>query len=368
MAASQTDIESQVAIPGTDLDTHEAWTAVCGRDRAYAGRFLYAVATTGIYCRPGCPSRAPRREHTRFFASPEDAERAGFRPCKRCRPQDGRPPAAQRSIEQAMRFLDAHLDETITLQQLAEVVHMSPHHLQRTFKARTGLTPREYVQAERMALLRERLRAGDTVGRATFEAGYGSASRVYAQAGAHLGMTPGVYRRGGEGEQIHFALASTPVGWLLVAATGRGVCAVTLGGDADTLVRELRAEYPHAEIREDGEGVGGWVEEIVAYIMGNGAVPALPLDVAASDFQRRVWKALQEIPYGTRRSYQEVAEAIGAPGAARAVAGACASNPVALVIPCHRVVRGDGQQSGYRWGAERKAWLLEMEKDSSPDE
>lgn len=343
------------------IDPAEAWAAVLARDPAYADRFIYAVASTGIYCRPGCASRLPRREHVRFFAAPAEAEAAGFRPCKRCRPDRGGRTAMLRTIEAARQYLDAHLDESITLDRLARVVQLSPHHLQRTFKHHVGLSPRRYVEARRLERLKERLREGDTVSRATVEAGFGSTSRLYEQTDAHLGMTPGAYRRGGAGMEISYATAATPLGRLLVAATGRGVCAVTLGDNDAALEAALRREYPRATIEPAGEGLREWVEAIVAYLEGARPRLPLPLDLPATDFQRRVWQALQEIPYGATRSYRELAEAIGAPTAARAVARACASNRVALLIPCHRVVRGDGDLSGYRWGRERKRKLLELE-------
>ncbi len=339
----------------------EAWTAVLDRNQDYADSFLYAVLSTGIYCRPGCASRPPRRENVRFFATPAEAEAAGFRACKRCRPDRGGPSATQRSIEAARQYLDAHLDETVTLERLARVAHMSAHHLQRTFKRQVGLSPRRYVEVMRAERLKERLREGDTVSRATFEVGYSSTSRVYEQVDSHLGMTPGTYRRGGQGMSIRFATAATPLGRVLVAATERGVCAVTLGDDDATLEAELRREYPRATIEPAGDQLRGRVEEIVAYLEGEKTSLRMPLDLPATDFQRRVWQALQEIPYGTTYSYSMVAEAIGKPTAARAVARACASNQVALVIPCHRVVRGDGELSGYRWGPERKRFLLELE-------
>jgi AraC family transcriptional regulator of adaptative response/methylated-DNA-[protein]-cysteine methyltransferase len=342
----------------------DAWAAILARDPAYADRFIYAVASTGIYCRPGCASRAPRREHLRLFSDPAAAEAAGFRACKRCRPDRGGLTATRRSIEAARQYLDAHLDETITLERLAEVAHMSPHHLQRTFKRHLGLSPRKYVEARRVEQLKERLRDGDTVSRATFEVGYSSASRVYAQASTHLGMTPGVYRRGGQGMKIRFATTATPLGRLLVAATERGICAVTLGDDDASLEAALRQEYPRATVEPAGEELQGWVDEIVAYLEGTGTSFRVPLDLPATDFQRRVWQALREIPYGSTRSYSMIAEAIGRPTAARAVARACASNRVALVIPCHRVVRGDGDLSGYRWGVERKRRLLELETEA----
>jgi AraC family transcriptional regulator of adaptative response/methylated-DNA-[protein]-cysteine methyltransferase len=343
------------------IDPDAAWSAILARDPAYADRFIYAVASTGIYCRPGCASRAPRREHVRFFGSAIPAEAAGFRACKRCRPDRDGITATTRAIEAARQYLDAHLDESITLDRLAREVHLSPHHLQRTFKRQVGLSPRRYVEARRLERLKERLREGDTVTRATFEAGYGSTSRLYEQADTNLGMTPGAYRRGGEGMRIHFTTTATPLGRLLVAATERGVCAVTLGDDDASLEAALRREYPRATTAPAGAELQGWVDEIVAYLAGAHTRLHLPLDLPATDFQRRVWEALREIPYGSTRSYRELAEAIGRPTAARAVARACASNRVALVIPCHRVVRGDGELSGYRWGPERKRRLLELE-------
>jgi AraC family transcriptional regulator of adaptative response/methylated-DNA-[protein]-cysteine methyltransferase len=302
----------------------------------------------------------------RFFTDAAEAEVAGFRPCKRCRPDGGGRTATLRAIEMARQYLDANLDESITLDHLARVVHLSPHHLQRSFKHHVGLSPRRYVEARRMERLKERLREGATVSRAAVEAGYGSTSRLYQQAESHLGMTPGAYRRGGEGMEIGFATAATPLGRLLVAATERGVCAITLGDDDASLEAALRKEYPRATIEPAGGGLREWVEAIVAYLAGERTRLPLPLDLPATDFQRRVWQALQEIPYGATRSYRELAVAIGAPTAARAVARACASNRVALLIPCHRVVRGDGDLSGYRWGRERKRKLLELEGLNSP--
>ena len=347
--------------PDAHIDAEEAWTALLARNREYDGRFLYAVVSTGIYCRPGCASRAPLRENVRFFATPAEAEAAGFRACKRCRPEEERLSSAQRSIEQARQYLDAHLDETVTLASLARVAHMSAHHLQRTFTRQVGLSPRKYVEARRADRLRKRLREGDTVSRATFEVGYSSTSRVYEKADSHLGMTPGAYRRGGQGLVIRFVTAATPLGRVLVAATERGVCAVTLGDDDALLEAALRREYPRAVIDAADERLRGWVETIVAYLEGASTRLRLPLDVQATTFQRRVWNALQEIPYGDTRSYRTVAAALGAPTAARAVARACASNPVALVIPCHRVIRSDGELSGYRWGGDRKRYLLALE-------
>jgi AraC family transcriptional regulator of adaptative response/methylated-DNA-[protein]-cysteine methyltransferase len=362
MARSSVQAQQRTAIARSGLvDSEEAWTAVLARNADYNGRFLFAVVTTGVYCRPGCASRTPRRENVRFFTVPSEAEAAGFRACKRCRPNEDRSSAAQRSVEKARQYLDAHLDETVALESLAQVAHMSAYHLQRTFKRQVGLTPRKYVETRRANRFKERLREGGTVTRAIFEAGYSSTSRAYEQVDSHLGMTPTAYRKGGQGMRIRFVTASTPLGRVLVAATDRGVCGVTLGDDDATVDAELRREYPRATIEPAAGELREWVEEIVSYLEGTTRGLPMPLDMQATSFQWRVWQALREIPFGETRSYREVAKAIGQPTAARAVARACASNRVALVIPCHRVIRGDGELSGYRWGPERKRLLLEQE-------
>jgi AraC family transcriptional regulator of adaptative response/methylated-DNA-[protein]-cysteine methyltransferase len=344
----------------------EAWAAVLARDPRFDGRFVYAVASTGVFCRPVCPSRRPRRRNVSFFATAEAAEAAGFRACRRCRPVAGDPSPAVRAVERARAFLDAHPEERVTLERLARVAHLSPAHLQRTFKRLLGVSPREYAAARRAERLREGLRGGKSVSRASFDAGYGSSSRVYEQGATRLGMTPAAYRRGGKGMRVRFSVVASPLGRLLVAGTERGVCAVTLGEDDAELEAALRREFPQAELRRADAGLQGWTERVVAHL-ANAAEPLdLPLDVRATAFQLRVWSALREIPPGSTASYREVAARIGAPAAARAVARACASNPVALVIPCHRVVREDGGLGGYRWGMERKRRLLEAERDAPP--
>lgn len=343
-----------------------AWRAVAERDASADGRVFYAVTSTGVYCRPSCPSRRPRRENVRFFSAPADAERAGFRACRRCRPDDVS--RAQASVSRAREILDRHAERggegSVPLAELAAAVDMSRFHLQRVFQAQLGLSPARYLRAQRAERLKQRLRTGETVSRATFEAGLGSSSRAYELADSQLGMTPATYRRGGRGEEIRYRIVRTSLGSLLVAATARGVCAVTLG-DADTMLEEeLATEYPRASIvhaKRGDETFAAWVDAIVAYVDRDGVSPALPVDVRGSAFQWRVWRALQEIPLGETRSYTQIARAIGKPNAARAVASACASNQVALVIPCHRVVRSDGSVSGYRWGPERKRILLERE-------
>lgn len=354
------------AAAGEGIDAERAWTAVAHRDATLAGRVIYAVRTTGIYCRPGCASRLPRRENTLFFDSPAAARAAGFRACKRCSPDEdhsaGPPPSsAELGVERARAYLEAHLGERVTLARLARVAHLSPYHLQRTFRQQVGVTPRQYVDARRMERVRERLRQGETVSRATLDAGYGSTNAVYEHAKERFGMTPGRYRRGGDGTRIRYASRSTPMGWVLMAATERGVCTVALGDSVESLEEALREEFPRAELAAAGKELDPWMDSIAEYLGGGGQTPDVPLDVQATDFQMRVWRALREIPYGATRSYRQLAESIGAGGSARAVAGACASNPVALVIPCHRVVRSDGGTSGYRWGVERKRRLLGME-------
>ncbi|HEX7183059.1 MAG TPA: bifunctional DNA-binding transcriptional regulator/O6-methylguanine-DNA methyltransferase Ada [Thermoanaerobaculia bacterium] len=346
-----------------NLEPEAAWTAVLDRDAEADGRFVYAVSSTGVYCRPSCPSRRPRRESVTFFTEPNEAEQAGYRPCRRCRPRNAVAEPA-RTIQRACAYIEANLDEPVTLEALGREMGMSPYHLQRTFKRVTGVSPREYARARRMERFKERLQQGDDVTAATYEAGFGSGSRVYERSDARLGMTPATYRRGGRGMRIRFGIAPSPLGRLLVAVTDRGVCAVTLGDSDEELAAALRREYPQAFLEragEEDEGLRARIEEVVHHLEGTSPHLALPLDVQATAFQERVWKALQEIPYGETRSYGEVAAALGQPQAARAVAQACASNRVALAVPCHRVVRGDGDPGGYRWGAERKRRLLERE-------
>jgi AraC family transcriptional regulator of adaptative response/methylated-DNA-[protein]-cysteine methyltransferase len=343
-------------------DPAEAWAAVVGRDRQFDGRFVYAVRSTGVYCRPSCPSRRPTASNVVFFDDAAGAERAGFRACKRCRPRaNGAPAGAAAAVREAAAFIDAHADERITLAALARRTGVSPFHLQRVFRRELGVTPREYQQARRLDRLRAQLRRGETVSRATYDAGFGSPSRVYEQA-ARLGMTPAAYRRGGQGIRIRFAIVPSPLGQLLVASTASGVCTVSLGDTETELERRLRAEFPRAIVERDDDGsLAELAGRVVAHIRGDGPAHDFPLDVRGTAFQQQVWRALLAIPYGETRSYAEVAAAIGQPTATRAVARACATNPVAVVIPCHRVVRSDGGLGGYAGGVERKERLLEIE-------
>lgn len=341
----------------------EAWHAVLARDSRYDGRFVYAVQSTRIYCRPSCPSRRPSRHNASFFESPAEAERAGYRACLRCEPAAGGATAIARAVDETRRYLERHTDRTVPLAELALRAGLSVSHLQRSFKRLVGVSPREYQDASRLHRFKTRLRSGDTVSRATYEAGFGSSSRVYERANGMLGMTPASYRRGGAGMVVRYTIADAPLGRVLVATTDRGVCAVELGATNADVERALRADFPNATIECDDEGHATWVRAVLDRVRDPQRVPQyhVPLDVFGTAFQRQVWKALLDIPLGERRSYGEVAAAIGRPGATRAVARACATNRVAVVIPCHRVIRAGGALAGYKWGVDRKRRLLEDE-------
>jgi AraC family transcriptional regulator of adaptative response/methylated-DNA-[protein]-cysteine methyltransferase len=346
----------------TTTSSSPEWAAVLARDRRLDGRFVYAVRSTRIYCRPSCPARRPQPANVCFFATPDAAERAGYRACRRCLPRSAAGAMIDICVGAARAYLDAHLDEWATLAELAAHVGVSPFHLQRVFKAQVGLSPRAYLSARRIERFKAGVRAGASVSDALYQAGFSSPRALYEQADAALGMTPAAYRRGGAGLAIAFTVVRSPLGRLLVARTDRGVCAVSLGDSAAALERELRAEFPAARTRRDDAALRREVEALLAQLDDPRRPASLPLDVRGTDFQRRVWAALQAIPPGETRSYRQLAAAIGRPSAARAVARACATNPVAVVIPCHRVVRGDGTLSGYRWGRSRKEALLMRER------
>jgi AraC family transcriptional regulator, regulatory protein of adaptative response / methylated-DNA-[protein]-cysteine methyltransferase len=339
------------------------WAAVLRRDAGWDGRFVMAVRSTGIYCRPSCPARRPSRDRVRFYGSPADARADGYRACKRCRPDLGTDSPAVDLVRRTCALLDDASEPVPTLGMLGKRLGVSPSHLQRTFKRLTGVSPREYADARRHGVLRDRLRAQAPVLDAIYEAGYGSTSRVYERAGTQLGMTPGRYRNGAAGASISYTVVETALGKMLVAATDRGICRVALGDSVRVLEQGLAAEFPAASRTRDDVRLSPWVGALLARIEGRPA-DELPLDIRATAFQRHVWQMLERIPRGTTRSYSEIAAAIGRPGAARAVARACASNPVAIAIPCHRVVRGNGELGGYRWGIERKRRLLQNESAS----
>ncbi len=349
------------ASSGRPMTEDDKYAAILRRDRACDGLFVYSVRTTGVFCRPSCAARPARRENVAFHATTADAECAGFRACKRCRPTEPDQHARQvAAVARACRVLDDS-EETVPLAELAASVGMSPFHFHRMFKQVTGVTPNAFaasLQAERM---KAGLGQADTVTQAIYEAGYSAPSRFYEAASARLGMTPTAWRRGGAGSRIRFAVGQCSLGAILVAATEKGVCAIELGDDPDALVRGLQDRFPRAELI----GADAAFEQTVAAVIGLVETPragtALPLDIGGTAFQQRVWQALQAIPVGTTLSYTELAARIGAPGSARAVARACATNVLAVAIPCHRVVRADGDLAGYRWGIARKRSLLARE-------
>ncbi len=347
---------------GTPISDEESWKAVIARDSNFDGKLVFAVATTGVYCRPSCAARRPRRENVTFFSRPELAETAGFRECLRCRPRSfsGNP---QSDVAKEMcRYIEQHLDEPITLERLGKAFRLSPFHLQRRFKAAIGITPREYADSCRMRRLKRNLQSGDNVTRAMYDAGYGSSSRLYEKTASQLGMTPDNYRRGAIAATIRYACADSPLGRMLIAATQRGVCSIQFAGSDGELIEGLKREFPFAVRKPDEGGLQTWIAALLSKMTGKELDANLPLDIRATAFQRRVWNYLRSIPFGATRSYSQVAKAIGQPTASRAVARACATNPVAVAIPCHRVVREDGNASGYRWGVERKKALLDLEK------
>lgn len=342
------------------LDFEECWAALERRDAGAAHGFLYGVRTTGVYCRPGCTSRLPLRANTMFFETIEAAQAAGLRPCKRCRPTEASASRHLAAIERACALLRTS-ETTPSLGELADAAGMSRFHFHRVFKQVTGATPRDYARTRQLGRLAEELEAGEPVTQAIYASGFGSSSRAYETAPAALGMTPGARRRGGSGETVRFATVETPLGWALVAATGRGICMTALGDDRGALISALRRRFPAAEIVADDAGLSDWADRIVGFITNPDRALDLPLDIQGTAFQAQVWRALQKIPVGKTATYTEIAAALGRPKAVRAVARACAENKLALLVPCHRVIRRDGELGGYRWGLERKRALLARE-------
>ncbi len=338
------------------------WQCLSARDATADGTFVYAVETTGVYCRPACPSRLAKPENIRFFATPAAAEAAGFRPCKRCNP-DGRSRASDHVeiVAATCRAIEA-ADAPPTLAELATHAGLSAHHLHRLFKAHTGVTPKAYAVACRAQRLRRELGSGHSVTAAFYDAGYNSSGRFYAESEGLLGMTPSRYRKGGAAMEIHFAVAPSSLGSVLVASTAKGICAIDLGADPATLIKDFRGRFPAATLVGDDPEFGLRMARVVSLIETPQPGCDLPLDIRGTAFQRRVWEALQRIPCGETLTYTELAARIGAPRAARAVARACATNALAVAVPCHRVVRSDGDLAGYRWGIARKRALLDREK------
>jgi AraC family transcriptional regulator, regulatory protein of adaptative response / methylated-DNA-[protein]-cysteine methyltransferase len=339
------------------------WRATMSRDARADGTFVLAVRSTHIYCRPSCPARRPLRSNVVFFRTREEAEKQGFRACLRCKPNEVAGPVTL--VERATRQLAESGEESLRFGPLASSLGTTSATLRRAFLQVTGLRPREIAEALRLERFKKLLRAGKSITDALYETGYGSSSRVYERSNAQLGMTPATYRKGGMGMKIGYSIAKTVLGKVLVAATERGISAVYLGDSEAKLVQELKDEYPRAELAPAGDSFERWVKEIVQRVDGKPPRVGLPLDLQATAFQRRVWQELQRIPAGTTRTYSQVARALGNPKAVRAVARACATNPVSIVVPCHRVIRQDGNLAGYRWGLSRKEQLLAQEKGQS---
>lgn len=361
---------------GASEPSNAQWDSIVERGASADGTFVYAVRTTGIFCNPSCPAKTPRRENVRIFADPNAASDAGFRACLRCKPNHGQS-HANIVVERACRFIDEQLsinpDCRLTLDVIAAAVGLSRGHLQRTFTGVVGVSPKAYVDAKRTALAKAALLRGDSVLSATLEGGFNSGKALYERAADSLGMTPGKFRKGGAGLTIRYAVFDSGLGSVLIAATTNGICAVALGDSAEALVEKLCSDFAAATIVRDDEQLGAWAEPVLRFIA---AAPGdsltdcsrqllqLPVDIRGTVFQRRVWNALRTIPVGETRSYKEVAEMLGAPASSRAVARACASNDVALVVPCHRVIGADGRTRGYRWGEQRKSDLLKLEADA----
>ncbi|WP_343313649.1 bifunctional DNA-binding transcriptional regulator/O6-methylguanine-DNA methyltransferase Ada [Brucella sp. BE17] len=346
------------------------WKKVLDRDRTSDGEFVYAVLTTGIYCRPSCPSKRGKRKNVQFFENCAQAERMGFRPCIRCKPHLKQTLAAQdaaryaQQVAAACRYIETS-EEIPSLEEVAASVKASPAHFHRLFKAFTGLTPKAYAQGHRSGKLRKALQTESRITDAIYAAGYNSSSRFYTESEQILGMKPKTYRNGGDCETIRFAIGQSTLGAVLVAASQRGVCAIYLGDDPEKLLNDLEKTFPHAELVGADRDFETMVAQVIGFVETPGMGLDLPLDLRGTAFQQRVWQALQEIPIGKTVSYSELAEQIGAPKSFRAVAGACASNRIAIAVPCHRVVRNDGGLSGYRWGVERKRDLIERERKST---
>lgn len=353
----------------TPLNEEQLWTAVEKHDASKDGEFFYGVMTTGVYCRPSCTSRRPLRKNVRFFATTQEAERAGLRPCKRCRPTAVTGNLLNQVVHELARQIEARPEQTVSLEQLAKRAGYSPFHLQRSFKAIMGSSPKEYRTAARVRMLKKELRNDAPVADAIYQAGFGSGSRVYEQADGQLGMTPSEYRSGGKGLTLSYASGRTPLGLMMIGATDRGICFLQFGESVPELVTQLEQQFPAAAVQPmpdtHKKQFDSWMTALNRHLQGLEPQLDLPMDVRGTAFQLIVWRYLQKLPYGEVRSYSEVAMAIGKPSAARAVARACATNPVGLLIPCHRVVRGTGELGGYRWGVQRKRVLLDTERAAS---
>jgi len=342
----------------------ELWDAVVVRNRKFDGALYYGVSTTSIYCRPSCPSRRPKPENVQFFFDPDSAERAGFRACLRCKPREQAGSQKLQLVRNVCRAVEKNVDSPLPMKQLSAELKMNAATLDRTFKQSTGITIKQYAEARRLSLFKTALRFRQDVTTAIYEAGYNSSSRVYEHSNARLGMTPAAYSKGGDGATIRYAIAPYSAGRALLAVTDKGICGVKLGNDPARLVRELEGEYPKAElVHADGE-LRDWMSNLLRRLEGEVDLPELPVDVRTTAFQRRVYEELKQIPAGETRTYSQIAKKLGGESGRRAVARACATNNVAVFIPCHRVVRSDGGMGGYRWGLDRKEDLLARERQN----
>jgi AraC family transcriptional regulator of adaptative response/methylated-DNA-[protein]-cysteine methyltransferase len=344
--------------------TSPEWQAILERDSHFDGIVYYGVCSTGIYCKPSCPSRKPKVGNVQLFFDPDEAERAGFRSCLRCHPKEiGRANEQVELVRAICRHIEKNIESSLTLRELGWKAGFDPTHLQKVFKHVTGVTPRQYIEARRLSAFKVELRVNRRdVTSATYEVGYGSSSRVYERAAEHIGMTPATYRKGAPGVQIRYATDDCSLGRILLGATDKGVCCVKVGDSDSMLLKEFYAEFPKADVQRDQDSLGGWLRALISEVEGNGNTISLPIDIQLTAFQRRVYEALRRIPRGETRSYSQLAVELGNPKGCRAVARACATNPVAIVVPCHRIVGADGSLTGYRWGLERKKALLEKEK------
>jgi AraC family transcriptional regulator, regulatory protein of adaptative response / methylated-DNA-[protein]-cysteine methyltransferase len=354
---------ASLKLNGDRLGESRRWQGILERDRALDGMFVFGVSSTGVFCRPSCPARRPRRENVQFFDHATAAEQAGFRACLRCRPKavDGNPQSAM--VRAICRYIEQNIEDRLTLGVLAAKFRRSAFHLQRMFKSVLGVSPKAYMDACRLRQVKQNLQAGHDVTTSLYAAGYGSSSRLYERTASQLGMTPEKYRRGAMAAVVRFTIAPSPLGRMLIAATDKGICAIQFADSDGELQQGLMREFPFAARRRDDAALAEWRISLGQLMAGQDAHPSLPLDIRATAFQRRVWEHLQRIPRGETQSYCAVAKKIGMPKATRAVARACAMNPVAIAIPCHRVVRKSGELGGYRWGIERKEQLLAMEKE-----
>lgn len=362
MASSQ--VSSVVAAPNV-LDYAGKLQGVMARDESLDGLFVFAVRSTGIYCNPSCPSRRPNTNLIEFYDTPIDAEDHGFRPCKRCKPQENQTPRHAELAKKVCDYVDANLSKSLSVRTIGSQFAISPFHLHRIFKRVTGMTPHDYIEARRLTVLKGELQRGESVTRAAYHAGFSSRSRLYNRIQDKLGMQPGIYRRGGQGIAISYTIIDSPFGRLLIAATRKGVCSVCLGESDAFVETALVNEYPAASIQRDDYALRDLASQFSEYFRNRRFGRALPLDLHGTPFQIRVWEQLQSIPPGSTRSYEQVANDLGSPNAARAVARACASNPAILLIPCHRVVRKNGELAGYRWGLDRKRALLRHERTNT---